>query len=62
MGEETQQPVLKGSSSSLLPPIYSPVKKKELQDPILKIKNESRNSTKQRLYGALYHTASQGHL
>jgi hypothetical protein len=62
MGEETQQPVLKGSSSSLLPPIYSPVKKKELQDPILKIKNESRNSTKQRLYGPLYHTASQGHL
>ena len=46
----------------MLPPIYSPIKKKELQDPILKIKNESRNLTKQRLYGALFHTASQGQL
>lgn len=41
----------------MLPPIYSPNKKKEVEDPILRIKNESRNHTKQRLYGALYNTA-----
>jgi|LauGreDrversion4_2_1035121.scaffolds.fasta_scaffold200121_1 hypothetical protein len=46
----------------MLPPIYSPIKKKELTDPILKIKNESRNDTKQRLYGSLYKTASHGKL
>jgi hypothetical protein len=42
----------------MLPPIYSPSKKKDMTDTILRIKNESRNNTKQRLYGALFKTAS----